>query len=1231
MNRTASTFAALVALLLTAGAAGAQTVTWEKTYGTNAFFTAIERTPDGGYILVGQTGNAPGRLLALKTDANGVEQWQKSYGGVTPTDVAFANGVTTTADGGFLVAGGRLGAPYLMKLTASGDSVWARTYGVDAGNGTGSSLATVATSDGGYLAVGNLFRSGFNASRIHLYKVDASGVQQWEKFYGNPDDANLGAMIRRTSDGSFAIAGYHGMEPGADIYLAKVDASGDKVWDAAYEGIRSTRDRDDARDLRQTSDGGFVLAGRRAVTATSYDTDLMVMKTDATGAKLWEKSFGGAGYDLAHALQLTGDGGMIVVGAETATLTYADRRVWVLKLDAGGNKIWETTLVNGAGRGVVVNTDGSIVIAGSSGSQAYLAKLGGAAVPPDRKVYRYPSTANVLYELRSPVEWQGAGPGRISVSNQTITINGLVKFTGTMTIDTTQAAAGGTAAFTSTGRYWLADAPLPMGARGELTLFEGSITNGGLVGRGFVFDGLDPDAKGLTLAGLRLRTVELGTIGGTTATAAKLSATATVIGATRCDAQESSEFLFRDIVIGGETLEIGTTEPIQLSPMFCLEGVVGTYARSTDILRINGLVRPSAIFPGRLQAMTGITGGVMLPAILALPDGVSTIAIGTAAVPPSISDLGAVLAFGFLSVNGTVLSPDGFYNSYLFGGTLNSASSIEGETWDANMAGLASDFYHIMGEPRLTLTWVPDGGIWVISRFAGAMRAGKLESGRFAIDGTGELTVANLGANTAVTGTITGTFTRPKYHLGDWQPMEIFVFKLPAGGTIANHEAMIRKASNKSAKIHTKVPSAIGFSMKDVVIDLSAKEDDPSFFGSVYNVREIIGLARTVDPDGVAGAAADRTHPLEVRPQTEEILIRAWSQGTLAGTYLSTPEGERIDATKPDSSVVHVVDGRGQHFWALRAPTAGTWTVGITDGVATDSIEVLVSLAHRPLDITATQQGRTVTARWNAAGAPAGSRIELHLDTDARGYDGIPIGTVDEAAGELSYTLADSLPECRYHLFAIRDENDRLDYGYASLAIDNAKARLAAPGAITVSYQQATRAAVLTWTRSSDPSAVGYMVRLTNARGEDSLYAMPFAHQTTTSFTVDTASGATIAMATYDSLGRTGCWSAEVSLLPTSGIERDAVTGGRLSLTLGVAPNPMRGEADVRITLAAHASVEVIVVDLSGREVLRHDAGTLEAGERTLHLETAGLASGTYMVIVRAGALAGAERITVER
>jgi hypothetical protein len=168
--------------------------------------------------------------------------------------------------------------------------------------------------------------------------------------------------VLQTADGGFLIAGEsYGLAGdgnktspeygGGDIWLVRLDAEGQKLWDRSYGGSRS----DELRDVDHDGNGGFILAASTYSviggnkTSPYYGlTDFWVVRIDSQGNVIWNKSFGGSGFDWCNAVQRTADGGFIVGGStdspangnKTAPpLGGAD--CWVVRLDANGEKIWE--------------------------------------------------------------------------------------------------------------------------------------------------------------------------------------------------------------------------------------------------------------------------------------------------------------------------------------------------------------------------------------------------------------------------------------------------------------------------------------------------------------------------------------------------------------------------------------------------------------------------------------------------------------------------------------------------------------------------------------------------------------------------------------------------------------------------------------------------------------------------------------------------------------------------
>ena len=110
---------------------------WNKTFGGAGYddATYVQQTSDRGYILIGKTeSNAIGKLdvWIIKTDANGNRQWDKTYGSINED-----NGwsVQQTLDGGYILAGetelygsGDYDA-WLIKTDENGNQQWNKTFG----------------------------------------------------------------------------------------------------------------------------------------------------------------------------------------------------------------------------------------------------------------------------------------------------------------------------------------------------------------------------------------------------------------------------------------------------------------------------------------------------------------------------------------------------------------------------------------------------------------------------------------------------------------------------------------------------------------------------------------------------------------------------------------------------------------------------------------------------------------------------------------------------------------------------------------------------------------------------------------------------------------------------------------------------------------------------------------------------------------------------------------------
>lgn len=199
------------------------------------------------------------------------------------------------------------------------------------------------TSDNGFIMVGATSSFGNGNSDIYLVKVDSNLQYQWSSAIGH-DRLEFGHAVKQTPDGGFVMCGYtNSIGNGTyDGYLVKTNDTGGVVWEQHYGGF----DWDKFYDLEITSDGGFILVGETH-SAGAGNADAWVIKTDSKGKLEWEKTFGGKGKDIAHALISTKDGNYAFCGENASKNPENKGDAWLVKFDGKGEvgfDICETTL-----------------------------------------------------------------------------------------------------------------------------------------------------------------------------------------------------------------------------------------------------------------------------------------------------------------------------------------------------------------------------------------------------------------------------------------------------------------------------------------------------------------------------------------------------------------------------------------------------------------------------------------------------------------------------------------------------------------------------------------------------------------------------------------------------------------------------------------------------------------------------------------------------------------------
>jgi hypothetical protein len=342
---------------------------WQKCLGgTNGEVAhSIQPTPDGGYIMAGQTTSNDGDVIGyhgnfdawvVKLSSTGSLQWQKALGG---TGYDYAQSIQPTPDGGYIMAGvnnstngdvtgnHNSGDAWVVKLNNTGSIQWQKSLG---GTGVDEANNIQPTPDGGYIMAGRTYSNDGDVSGKHggydvwIVKLSSMGSLQWQKCLGGTVDDQAKTM-QSTPDGGYIMAGTTNSNDGdvtgnhsanSDAWVVKLSSTGSLQWQKCLGGTNN----EEANCIQSTPDGGYTLVGFTLsidgdVSLNHGGFDAWVVKLSSTGSMQWQNAIGGTGSDYAYSIQPTIDGGYIVAGSASSTNgdvtgNHGNADAWVVKL-----------------------------------------------------------------------------------------------------------------------------------------------------------------------------------------------------------------------------------------------------------------------------------------------------------------------------------------------------------------------------------------------------------------------------------------------------------------------------------------------------------------------------------------------------------------------------------------------------------------------------------------------------------------------------------------------------------------------------------------------------------------------------------------------------------------------------------------------------------------------------------------------------------------------------------
>ncbi|QRR01429.1 CBM96 family carbohydrate-binding protein [Dyadobacter sandarakinus] len=320
---------------------------WDKTIGigdTGIGLRKLLLTSDGGYLLGGVITDDDVNVV-IKIDKNGVRQWLRRYARGKTTDF---EAMEKAPDGGYILGftslldesqsqGPIKGYDYwIVKIDVNGRTQWEKVYG---GAGSDQLESLQATSDKGYIVAGasNSGKGGDKSDPAKGYgdfwilKLDPSGNKQWDKTIGGPGGDGH-AQISQTPDGGYIVGGITSgtaggdkseNSNGADYWAVKLSATGQVQWDQDLSGKDYTEgaDGESFSVIIQTADGGYLIGGTsdsaagidKSEEGKDFESiDLWVVKLAADGTKEWDKTVGSGDWNHLQSIVQAPDGGYLL-------------------------------------------------------------------------------------------------------------------------------------------------------------------------------------------------------------------------------------------------------------------------------------------------------------------------------------------------------------------------------------------------------------------------------------------------------------------------------------------------------------------------------------------------------------------------------------------------------------------------------------------------------------------------------------------------------------------------------------------------------------------------------------------------------------------------------------------------------------------------------------------------------------------------------------------------------
>jgi len=366
-------------------------------------------------------------------------------------------------------------------------------------------------------------------------------------------------------------------------------------------------------------------------------------------------------------------------------------------------------------------------------------------------------------------------------------------------------------------------------------------------------------------------------------------------------------------------------------------------------------------------------------------------------------------------------------------------------------------------------------------------------------------------------------------------------------------------------------------------------------------------------PDEKSGLITNIVTKTFTVPENNEFgVIEIKSKENPPTSSITSPSGKKHSASSSEDNIFYSEsENKKDAFWSLLEAAPGDWTITLENPTDTDSLFTHFKLKEKEFKFSMNQTENTVTINWDVAQVEEGQTVNIMLDNDDAGFDGFRIKKGDAAAGQLSFSLDESTPDCYYYLFVQLIGEYSVIQSYADEVIKNPFTSLAPPLNFTSYYNTETGECEFNWDKDQAYDISGYILTITNNQDNDSIYAIINGYQNYISLFIDDFETKSAKIESFNEEWKIGCPSVLTKL--TTGIEENYQILEEIN-NLKIYPNPTNGNLTIRYYVSEPSKCEIRIYNIDGQEIAQPLTGFQSTGFHQFDFQYENFPNGMYLI-----------------